>query len=74
VVSRFSSCILRGDSAMTDGNTYAINKHLEAIEAYDLANPPDLYCSKCAETISGHYAQSVTMEVCPDCGGELDEA
>lgn len=61
---------------MTDGNTYAINKHLAEREAYDLAHPADLFCKACDEVIRPldwpEYCTPDGAE-CPNCGGELQE-
>ena len=61
---------------MTDGNTYAINKHLAEREAYDLAHPADLYCPACDEIIKPlewpAFINDKEAE-CPNCRGELEE-
>ena len=61
---------------MTDGNQYAIDKHLAEREAYDLAHPADLFCAACDEVIKpldwpAHCTEDSAE--CPDCGGELEE-
>jgi uncharacterized paraquat-inducible protein A len=61
---------------MTDGNTYAINKHLSEREAYDAMHPADLYCPACDETIKPlDWPVFINDKeaTCPDCGGELEE-
>ena len=61
---------------MTDGNTYAINKHLAEREAYDAAHPPDYYCAACDETLSPldwpEFINDKEAE-CPNCRGALEE-
>ena len=57
----------------TDGNTYAINKHLAEIEAHEAANPPTM-CDECgeetevAETVD-EYGQSfgASHKACKEC-------
>ena len=56
----------------TDGNTYAINKHLAEIEAYDAATPDDMYCGCCHETIIARdWPEFIDTETCPNCDGNL---
>jgi hypothetical protein len=33
----------------SDGNTYAINKHLDAMEAYEYEMDAELHCRDCGE-------------------------
>lgn len=59
---------------MTDGNTYAINKHLAEREAYDAAHAPDWYCANCDETIRAlDWPKYIEDETCPNCFGEIEE-
>jgi hypothetical protein len=53
----------------TDGNTAAIERHLAEQEAHDALHADDLYCPECDEVIG---APGVP-ELCPHCGGELEE-
>jgi|TARA_R110000787_G_scaffold282736_1_gene394806 uncharacterized paraquat-inducible protein A len=59
----------------TDGNTYAINRHLEAQELHDAAQPEaDMYCTHCDETISGRFdPKAIATQKCPNCSEELYE-
>ena len=58
----------------TDGNTAAIDRHLAEQEAYDAANPDDMYCPACDEVINGpDCADFIADETCPDCAGQLEE-
>ena len=59
----------------TDGNTDAINRHLEAQERYDAAQPEDdMYCTHCDETISGRFdPKAIAKQICPNCSEELYE-
>ncbi|MGC1494662.1 MAG: hypothetical protein WA790_02550 [Sulfitobacter sp.] len=57
----------------SDGNTYAINKHLAEIEAHEAAQPPDdMYCGTCNEVIRGKdWPEFIDTETCPNCDGNL---
>jgi hypothetical protein len=59
----------------SDGNTYAINRHLAEQEAYDAAQQEaDMYCAHCDEAICGDLdALAIAMRKCPNCSEELDE-
>jgi hypothetical protein len=57
-----------------DGNTYAINRYLEAQEAYDNSLEVIMYCAPCDEMISSKdWDKHVANETCPNCSGELGE-
>jgi hypothetical protein len=54
----------------TDGNIYAINLNLEALEDYyDTRHCDDMYCAACDEVIG----EPSILELCPHCGTELVE-
>ena len=56
----------------SDGNLYALEKHLASIEAHDAANPPDMNCATCDETIDGkEWPEFIDTETCPYCAGCL---
>lgn len=57
---------------MVDGNTYAINKHLADVEAYDATQPETMYCGACDEAISSaDWPEFIDTETCPNCEGVL---
>ena len=61
---------------MTDGNQYAIDKHLAERELYDAAHPAPMFCPVCRETYNPlEWAAWINDKeaTCPDCGGELEE-
>lgn len=56
----------------SDGNFYALERHLAEREAYDAAQPETMYCGSCDETISSHdWPEFIDTETCPNCEGVL---
>lgn len=56
-----------------DGNSAAIDRHLDEIDAWNAAQPTILYCAPCDERISDHdYPEAIDTERCPNCGGNLE--
>ena len=60
---------------MTDGNTYAINKHLAEREEYDAMHPSDWHCPACDEVLKAldWPPAFITDGECPNCGGPIEE-
>lgn len=57
-----------------DGNSAAIDRHLDAIDAWHAAQPVFAYCAACDETISSHdFPHHVEDDECPNCGGTMED-